>query len=121
MLPEEIYWQARRDLAGKTVHLLLLEYLWPLVKDVDFEIVHSLEVVRPNHDLLIHAKNPKNHKLTSCNQRQLVNKGISVPYSHHTIRRTLSALGLGLPSKRSFRKTSFLICKKKKGKKKRTE
>jgi len=117
MLSKEIYWQARRDLAGKTVHLLLLEYLWPLVKDVDFETVQSLKVMRPNHDLLIHAKNPNSHKLTSCEQRKLVNTGVSVPYSHHTIRRTLSALGLGLPSKYSFSKTSFSVCKKKKRKK----
>lgn len=113
MLPEEVYKRAMNELADKPTHISLLEYLWPLVKDVNFEIVQSLKVSRPKHDLLNHAKESKNRKLSSCTRRQLVNTGISVSYSHRTIRRVLSALGLGLVSTRSFGKDSLTICRKK--------
>lgn len=119
MLSEDVYQRAMNELAGKPIHLSLLECLWPLVKNVNFEVVQSLKVSRPKHDLLNHAKDPKNRKLSSCAERQLVNTGISVPYSHRTIRRVLSALGLGLVSPRSFGKASLTICKKKRKKRKK--
>lgn len=90
MLSDSVYQRAHRELANKPIHLSLLNYLWPLVKDFDFEANKVLEVMQPVHELLIVPS--KSYRAAGITG--LMHTGEVVGYSNRTIRRTLSALGL---------------------------
>lgn len=90
MLSYEVYQRAMKELTGKPIHLSLLSYLWPLVKDFDFEANRVLEVKQPVHELLIEPS----ASYRAAGITGLMHTGKVVSYSNRTIRRTLSALGL---------------------------
>lgn len=90
MLSYSVYERAIDELAGKPIHLALLRYLWPLVKDFDFETNEVLKVKQPVHEVLI----TPSREYRAAGITGLMHSGEMVGYSNHTIRRTLSALGL---------------------------
>lgn len=95
MLSEDVYKRAKKELAGKPICLSLLEYLWPLVKDVDFEVTKRLEIKQPVHEVLI----TPSKEYRAAGITGLMHTGKVVGYSNRTIRRTLSALGLTVGNK----------------------
>ena len=100
MLSKEDYWRARKELADKPIHLSLLEYLWPLIKDFDFEAGGKLELKQPEHELRVLAPIPKGkHRVFFPIEDQLVGTGKIVRYSHRAIRHTVNALGLSVGNK----------------------
>ena len=115
MLSEEVYKRVKCELANKPIHLSLLEHLWPLVKDFDFETDGSLEVKQPMHELLVFPS-----KLDrALGIRSPKSTGQAVPYSHRTIRRTVHMLGLWVDNKHKFFNGSFRILQEKPKKSKR--
>ena len=95
MLSDSVYQRARRELANKPIHLSLLEYLWPLVKDFDFEANRFLKIKQPTHELL--SLPSKTYKAAGI--RGPMHTGKWAPYSHKTIRRTVHMLGLSVGNK----------------------
>lgn len=113
MLSEATLKRARKILAGRPVRLSLLEYLWPLVKDFDFEAGGKLELKQPEHELRVLAPIPKGkHRVFVPMEDQLVGTGKTVRYSHRAIRHTVNALGLSVGNK--FSDGLFRIKKNKK-------
>jgi len=107
MLSDSVYQRAHRELANKPIHLSLLNYLWPLVKDFDFEANERLEVRQPVHELLVCPS--KSYRAAGITG--LMHTGEVVSYSNRTIRRTLSSLGLSAGNK--FSDGFFRIQKRK--------
>lgn len=107
MLSETALERARRVLVGRPVRLALLEELWPLVKDFDFESGKILELQQPTHKLLEVAPIPKEGPRPT--EIELTDTGKTVRYSHRAIRHTVGALGLSTGSKFS---DGFLRIKK---------
>ena len=113
MLSETTLKRAKTILAGNPTRLSLLEYLWPFVKDFDFESGGRLELKQPEHELFVLAPIPKGkHRTPFSLENHLVGTGKTVRYSHRAIRCTIDALGLSVGNK--FSDGLFRIQKRKK-------
>lgn len=102
MLTDDVLKWAKLELSNNPSCRELLDTIWPFVKYFDFSNKAQLKIPMPTH-VIPYLENRVNGQVTVLfNQK--------VAYSHRTIRKTLTALGL---SPHSLHDKEYLIIKAK--------